>query len=252
MWWTPSTTSARERWFSSPASRTGPSARWASPSRATSSGSAPSKPGTSSLSPTRSIAGVRVTPRTSSSTSTPDSRSSTQRPSAKVLENAFTPPYTVCLTEPTELAFEPDEQDPAAPAVAHRPAEVLDQRQGSGDVEVDDLLELGEVAVEEVLAVRVRAGVVDQQADLEPVGGRDDLVDRVGRRQVDRQRADLDAPLAAQRGRLLELVGLAGEQHEVEAVVGELGGERRGPRPPSRRRPPPTVRTSAGRSRLAR
>lgn len=83
-----------------PAMWTGPLARLARPSAATSAGSLTIMPGTSKLRPTRSIAGVLVTPSTSSTTSTLCSRSSSHRLSAKIRENALAPPYTECRSAP--------------------------------------------------------------------------------------------------------------------------------------------------------
>ena len=81
------------------------------------------------------------------------------------------------------------------------------------------------VAVEEVLAAGVGSRVVDQQPDLE-VGGRvRDGGDAAGPDQIDCQRADFDAELAAACGRRGKWAGLAGEQHQVEPRLGEQPGE---------------------------
>src|SRR5699024_3297831 len=73
----------------SPATQTGPLARFSRPARATSAGSETRRPGVSKFRPARSIAGVRVTPATSPRTSTPRSRISSHSPSAKTRLKAF-------------------------------------------------------------------------------------------------------------------------------------------------------------------
>ncbi len=70
---------------------TGPFPMFAIACAATSAGSETWRPSMSMFSPARSIAGVRVTPRTISRTSTSYSRISSHRPSAKVRQNDFTP-----------------------------------------------------------------------------------------------------------------------------------------------------------------
>ena len=119
-----------------------------------------------------------------------------------------------------------DQHDAAAPAVPHPPAEVVDQGERGRDVEVDDLLELDQVAVEELLAVRVGAGVVDEQPDLDVLDLVDDPRDRVRGGQVECQGPHLDSVGAAQSRRLLQRDRLAGDEHQVEPGLGELGRER--------------------------
>ena len=105
-------------------------------------------------------------------------------------------------------------------------AEVVREGQLRGDVQVDDALETRQVAGDELVAVAVGAGVEDQQADLDVVGDLPDLVERVGSQQIERQGANLD-PVGARLCRgLLERAGLAGDQHEVDADLAQLVGER--------------------------
>src|SRR5690606_15076818 len=114
-----------------------------------------------------------------------------------------------------------DQQNAAASALLHQPAEVVREGELRGDVEVDDVLEAVQVAGDELVAVAVGARVEDEQADVQAVGDLADLLQRVGGDEVQLQRPDLHALRADGLRGLRERAGLAGDEHEVQARVGQ-------------------------------
>ena len=94
-----------------------------------------------------------------------------------------------------------------------------------GHVEVGDLLKFAQIGFEEQLVARARTRVVDQQPDVEIGGVLGDSRNRLWIQQIHRDRAHLDAELAALVGSIGQRPGLAGDQHQVESVFGELAGK---------------------------
>src|SRR5690606_37746259 len=78
-----------------------------------------------------------------------------------------------------------------------------------------------QVAGDELVAVAVGARVEDEQADVQAVGDLADLLQRVGGDEVQLQRPDLHALRADGLRGLRERAGLAGDEHEVQARVGQ-------------------------------
>jgi len=89
-------------------------------------------------------------------------------------------------------------------------------------VEADDVERVGERRIEEGPGAVRGAGIVDDQADIDVVGDRADAIEHVRAGEVEREGADLDAAFGAEVARdLVERRLLAGDQHEVDADLGE-------------------------------
>ena len=134
-----------------------------------------------------------------------------------------------------------DEQDPAAPTIDHRPCVVMTQTERHHAVAMDHRRPAVGVDVEELHAVLVGTGVVDQQADVEI---------RRSRRQARRSAssplrssahgARLDARRFADLlGERVERIRAARHEHHVHALRGDLDARtpRRFPRTRPRRSP---------------
>ena len=79
----------------------------------------------------------------------------------------------------------------------------------------------GQIAVEELMTVRICARHQDQQADFEPGGRCHDASAGGGVAQVDLHGTDLATVSAAAIGGLLQRVSLARNQHQVQTRLGE-------------------------------
>ena len=79
----------------------------------------------------------------------------------------------------------------------------------------------------EAAARVVRAGVVDQQANLEVVGHRAHAVQRIGGHQIHTGDAHLPAACAQFFRQRFQRTGLARHQHHAEALAHQLAGESR-------------------------
>ena len=81
--------------------------------------------------------------------------------------------------------------------------------------------------VDEVAVLGLRSNVVDERADLEPVGCRDHPFSAVGNGKVHRDSANLDLGIRGTDlgGGLVERRLRAGYQHRADAAVGEFVSE---------------------------
>ena len=104
-------------------------------------------------------------------------------------------------------------------------SEVVHECKRCRNIEIDDPLEFGEIAVKELVAVCVGARDQDQQAHLELGGRRRDASAGIGGAQIGLHGTDLDAVPAALVGRLLQRVCFASNQHQVQTRLGEKLGE---------------------------
>ena len=88
---------------------------------------------------------------------------------------------------------------------------MLNELQHPRDVEVDHPRKIGEFRVEKRLAASVGAGVVDQQANFGVRRLCGDSRDRVGVKEIDRQRANHGTDLPALSRGVLQRLRLAGD-----------------------------------------
>ncbi len=162
-------------------------------------------------------------------TSTPCGRSSAHSPSAKLSLNAFTAEYTASVAAPARQASDRDQHDAAATTLAHRRREVPRQRDRSDAAELDLLERVLERVVEELDRAVRGSGVVDDQSDVEPLGGLGHPLRRC------RERSGR-APPAAPRRRVVRAPAsatsansapVARDQHEIQSPLGQLVGQAR-------------------------
>ena len=161
-------------------------------------------------------------------TSTPCGRNSAHKLSAKLTLNAFTAEYTASSDAPARQAKRSDENDAAATAFAHRGREVPGHRHRTDARQLDLLHRVLERVVEKLDRPVRGSGVVDDQSDLQPVGGLGDALRDVGNGQVKHHRPDLDAVSFAHASRNLGQQRLVTrDQHEIQSALGQLVGQAR-------------------------
>lgn len=85
------------------------------------------------------------------------------------------------------------------------------------------LIESREVTGDEITAVGVGAGVVNQQAHVKIRGQRRDAGGRVALGQIDRQCSNRDPALFHVRGGPGEGLGLPGDQNQIHTGIGQFG-----------------------------
>ena len=149
----------------------------------------------------------------------------------------------------SQVAGQRAEQNNAAPPPGpHRLPVVVHQRQRRRHVEIDDPLELGEIAVQELVAVCIRTRDQDQQAHFEP--GRRRCDPSAGGRgaQIGLDGANLAAVPAAAARRSAPIGRMCGRPAPGSDPPRRAAGRIRPRPPPSRPRSAPTARISRYRS----
>jgi hypothetical protein len=126
----------------------------------------------------------------------------------------------------SEIARERTEHhDAAAPPGAHRLAVVMGERQRCRHIEVDDPLKCGQIAVEELVAVGIRAGDQDQQPDLEFSGRCRNVSACAGVAQIRLHGPYFATMPPTSLGGLFQCVSRSGDQYEIQARFGEKQSE---------------------------